>query len=82
MAAVFRPVATLSRIQMADDGALGGAGTDNEAVHGLDHHINAAALFQQVDLGEQQHNQQDGGDRALDALHDEAACAQGVPGRR
>ena len=44
-----------------DDGALGGAGTDNEAVHGLDHHINAAALFQQVDLGEQQHNQQDGG---------------------
>lgn len=60
-----------------DDGALGGAGTDNEAVHGLDHHINAAALFQQVDLGEQQHNQQNGGDRALDALHDEAACAQG-----
>ena len=30
-----------------------------------------------MDLGEQQHNQQDGGDRALDALHDEAACAQG-----
>lgn len=77
MAAVFQAGGHVEQDTDGDDGALGGAGTDNEAVHGLDHHINAAALFQQVDLGEQQHNQQDGGDRALDALHDEAACAQG-----
>ena len=36
-------------------------GPTMKRLHGLDHHINAAALFQQVDLGEQQHNQQDGG---------------------
>ena len=77
MAAVFRPVATLSRIQMATMAPSAERGPTMK--RSMDWIIISMQppFFQQVDLGEQRHNQQDGGDRALDALHDEAACAQG-----